>query len=283
MDIGCEICTNYDLCQYCFRTSDHFVAHHYIKYGINNENYYLKTLREILDAMRVAELHQAIALDYPDEAIKSKKKKDMVDYICSYHERQMNKRKKVPTYDEILLHTDRLQLKCKSTPLGDVFSIQVISSSKEPPAKKRKISSNEIIAIPHDEDDELDIAAPVVIAQQAPVEPVHKLMVMKLQSMRDACPSIIVAPGTNVTIGRDPSLSCVIKDGRISGKQCTIYCDSSNNMSIMDTSSNGTFVNNKRLIKQTMQPLHGNDVVSFIVGNEHVQAKEFPCYVVALE
>ena len=74
----------------------------------------------------------------------------------------------------------------------------------------------------------------------------------------------IVMRGTNITIGRAPENDVVLPDpdGQLSRRHCVIE-DNMGNISIIDLSTNGTFLNySKFAIGQTPTPLSNGDVIT---------------------
>jgi len=67
------------------------------------------------------------------------------------------------------------------------------------------------------------------------------------------------------TIGRKPSCSLVLLDPRVSGEHLSFSCSEGGIVIACDTSSNGSFLNGKRLEKQQLTQLSNGDVLSVVV------------------
>ena len=74
-----------------------------------------------------------------------------------------------------------------------------------------------------------------------------------------------MAASESITVGRDPKSRVFLLDERISARHVTFSSDGVGTLSVYDTSSNGSFLNGRRLKKHESARLEVGDVVSLVV------------------
>ena len=70
----------------------------------------------------------------------------------------------------------------------------------------------------------------------------------------------------SLAVGRDPKMTLVLPQPVISASHCRLFCAETGELCIVDTSSNGTFVNGKRLSKDQPQVLQSGAFICLVLA-----------------